>query len=49
MFGLDPLAIGALVGFAILIMICIGITVWFVNKIMKAEPADAPRLPSEDF
>lgn len=48
MFGLDPLAIGALVGFASLIIICVGITVWLVNKIMKAEPAEAPKLPSED-
>jgi len=48
MFGLDPLAIGALVGFASLILICIGITAWLVNKIMNAEPAEAPKLPSDE-
>lgn len=45
MFGLDPLAIGALVGFASLIIICVGITAWLANKIMKAEPADTSDAP----
>jgi hypothetical protein len=48
MFGVDPLAIGALAGFGVLLLICIGITVWFVGKVMKAEPAEAPKLPDDD-
>ena len=31
----DPLAIAALVGFGSLVLICVGITVWFVRQSMK--------------